>query len=109
MVGIIESGSTVLVEAAAVPRPGQIWLCVDDEARLVVHRVREVTDGWVTSRGSGNAVDDEPLHLERLVGRVRGVVDPMGRSRVFGRWDQHRSRLLFRLRRIARRVLRSLE
>lgn len=109
MVGIIESGATVLVEAAATPRPGQIWLCVDDEARLVVHRVRGVADGLVTSRGSGNDFDDEPLPIERLVGRVRSVVDAEARPRTFGRWDQSRSRLAFRLRRIARRTQRLFE
>ncbi len=108
MARTIETGATVLVEHAPVARPGQIWLFIDDQSRLVVHRVRSVSDGMVTGRGSGNPIDDEPVSTGRLVGRVRVAVDAENRSRRFGWWDQYRAAVSFRLRQAARQLLRRI-
>ncbi len=106
MVGVIESGSTVVVEGAGAPRRGEIWGFTNDAGVIVVHRVREVDGDHVTGRGSGNPVDDPPVPLAQAIGRVTTVVAPDGSVKGFGTLDRLGSAAAFRLRRVARTVRR---
>lgn len=104
MRGTIASGSEVELVAATRPSRGEIWAFAATGDTVVVHRVRELAEGMVICRGSGNPVDDPPLPLSRAVGRVRRAIPPEGSPRSFGRVDRHRAALAFRLRRLARRI-----
>lgn len=104
MSGVIESGSTVVVEAAPVPRPGEIWVFTNDEGVIVVHRVRHVDEFHVIGRGTGNRVDDGPVPIENAVGRVRRLTRPDGSHKQFGMIDRQVARAVFKMRQIARGI-----
>lgn len=104
MRGVIESGSTVVVEAAPAPRRGEIWVFMNDDAVIVVHRVREVDGMSVTGRGSGNPLDDVPVPLDHAVGRVLALTTPSGTTKRFGIVDRRFAQLMFRIRRVAIRM-----
>ena len=103
---VIESGSTVVVEAAPVPRPGEIWVFTDDEGVIVVHRVRHVDEFHVIGRGTGNHVDDGPVPIENAVGRVRALTRPDGSPKRFGIIDRRAAQVSFKIRQMAVRVRR---
>lgn len=105
MRGVIATGSVVSVVAAARPRRGEIWAFVDDDERIVVHRIREIDGDLVTGRGTGNRVDDDPVHRQRLIGRVVRATGG-GRTRRFGASDRWRSHLLLSARKRLRRFRR---
>ncbi|MDW3217470.1 MAG: S24/S26 family peptidase [Acidimicrobiales bacterium] len=106
MAGVIATGSTVVIEAADRPRRGEIWAFVEDDGRVVVHRVRELDGDLVIGRGAGNPLDDDPVARDRLVGRVSAATHG-GQVRRFGAWDRRRSHVSFTLRRLLRRFRRS--
>ena len=94
MKGVIATGSTVVIEAAEAPRRGEIWAFVDDDGRIMVHRIREIEGDTVVGRGTGNPLDDDPVDRDRLVGRVSSATQG-GRVRHFGSFDRIRSRIEF--------------
>jgi phage repressor protein C with HTH and peptisase S24 domain len=108
MAGTIESGSRVWVRSQLSPLVGEVWAVVTDDGDVVVHRVREVSDDAIVTRGTGNPIDDAPLPQARLVGRVAKSRSPSGRQTAFGDLDRRRAAAEFALRRLARQILRRL-
>lgn len=102
---VIESGSRVEIIAADSPRRGEVWAFVAAGETVVVHRIRDIENGRLIGRGSGNPVDDEPVPVSWAVGRVRSVVEPGGRRRGFGRTDRVRADVWFRIRRRIRSIV----
>lgn len=45
---------------------------------LVVHRIVDITDGMVTTRGDANQAADEPIEMSRIKGKVIAVVPQLG-------------------------------
>jgi len=106
MSGVIESGSTVVVEAGPVPRPGEIWAFANDEGVIVVHWVRHVDEFHVIGRGTGNQFDDGPVPIENAVGRVRRLTRPDGSHKQFGIIDRLAAQARFKMRQMAVRLRR---
>ncbi len=44
--------------------------------RLVVHRIKEMEEERIVTRGDANNVDDQPIYYEMIVGRVIGDEKP---------------------------------
>jgi signal peptidase I len=72
----IKPGSLILIEPLSLkgrPVPGEI-VAIRRENGLVVHRVKKrvVKNGttWYIARGDSNAGTDEPVTIEKIVGRV---------------------------------------
>jgi signal peptidase I len=75
----IKPGSMVLIEPVRVkgaPRPGEI-IAIKREAGLIVHRlVRTVVKNgvtWYIARGDSNAYTDNPVGIDKIVGRITGA------------------------------------
>ena len=75
----IKPGSLILIEPVkikGIPVPGEI-VAIKRESGLVVHRVRRIeTKGGITTyiaRGDSNALDDDPIPIGRIAGRVVGA------------------------------------
>lgn len=105
MAGTIESGSRVWVRSRSRPSVGEVWAVVSDDGEVMVHRVRQVGDDVIVTRGSGNPIDDAPLGQARLVGRVVRAESPSGNVTSFDDWDRMKAATAFTLRRFARRML----
>ena len=45
---------------------------------LVVHRILDITDGMVTTKGDANNTSDAPVELSAVKGKVVGVIPGMG-------------------------------
>jgi len=103
MLGAIDSDSVVRLVASSRPRPGEVWAFVDNDGRLIVHRIRRLRPDTVTHRGVGNSRDDEPVSRTRMVGRVVSS-SGRGRSRRFGSLDAFIANASFRVRAVARSV-----
>lgn len=101
MRGTISTGATVSVVAAPAPRRGEIWAFVDDQGTVIVHRVREIDGDTIVGRGTGNPIDDPPVHLDRLIGRVVASTSPSGVTTTFGEIDRLQARVRLDLRRAA--------
>lgn len=64
----------VAVEAAARPRPGEVWAFVGVGGAVLVHRyLRRQRDGALVFRGDAVGYEDDPVDRTQLVGRVRQV------------------------------------
>jgi len=105
MAGTIESGSRVWVRSQSRPSVGEVWAVVSDDGEVMVHRVREVGDDVIVTRGTGNPSDDAPLRRTRLVGRVVSAESPSGNVTEFNDWDRMKAATVFTSRRFARRLL----
>ncbi|MEM7141605.1 MAG: S24/S26 family peptidase [Actinomycetota bacterium] len=105
MAGVIAAGSTVTVTAQAAPRRGEIWAFAGDDGTVIVHRVREIEGTTVVGRGTANTLDDAPVAVERLIGRVRSA-NTNGATTRFGALDAVRARLAFAARKRLRRLRR---
>lgn len=103
MTGVIESGSTVSIVSARRPHRGQVWAFVDDNGRIIVHRIRSIEADTVTHRGVGNSHDDRPVERSRMIGRVISS-NSYGRSRNFGTADAIVANITFGSRSLARRL-----
>lgn len=75
----IKPGSLILIEPIKIkgnPVPGEI-IAVKRESGLVVHRLSRivVTSGITTyiARGDSNALEDDPITIGRIAGRVVGA------------------------------------
>ncbi|MBI5008562.1 MAG: S24/S26 family peptidase, partial [Bacteroidia bacterium] len=75
----IKPGSLILIEPIKIkgnPVPGEI-IAVKRESGLVVHRLsRIVVTGGITTyiaRGDSNALEDDPITIGRIAGRVVGA------------------------------------
>ncbi|RMH80931.1 MAG: S24 family peptidase [Actinomyces sp.] len=101
----IRAGASVHVVAAPRPRRGEVWAALDPGGRLVVHRVRHLGADVVVLRGDANPVDDPPLPLHLLVGRVVAATGPGRRRRRFGVLARWRGAAVLSLRGAARRAL----
>lgn len=95
----VVGGERVLVVGGGQPRRGEIWAFVDETGVLVVHRYRSQVDGMMWFCGDTNAVDDRPVPLCAVVGRVVEV-DRNGRRRRVG----VESRIVGRVRLDARSI-----
>ena len=45
---------------------------------LIVHRIVNIEDDMITTRGDANNTDDEPIHVSSIKGKVVGIVDNIG-------------------------------
>lgn len=45
---------------------------------LVVHRIMDITDGMVTTKGDANQAADEPVELSAIKGKVIAVIPALG-------------------------------
>lgn len=96
MLPIIADGAEVRLQSRSRPRRGEVWCYVAADGRVVVHRVLAVGATHVTLRGDANPGNDLAVPVERLVGRVTGVVG----GRRLGGVDRARALL----RQLARRL-----
>jgi hypothetical protein len=79
----VPAGARVRVVAASRPRRGEVWAMCDDEGRIIVHRVLgEAGERWWL-QGDANRSPDQPVSLDRLIGRV-DEVEVAGRRRRLG-------------------------
>lgn len=69
----IPDGSKVCVEAAALPRRGEVWAFCDRSDSVVVHRCRGPVSGGMRFQGDARVRPDETVPEERLIGRVIDV------------------------------------
>ena len=80
----LHAGDSVRVRPGGVPKPGEVWLAVLPDGRLVAHRVRAVSADAVRLYGDARDRVDPPLARDLLVGRV-DAVERLGRIRRVGR------------------------
>jgi phage repressor protein C with HTH and peptisase S24 domain len=96
----------VLLDAAARPRPGELWAFGAHDGSLVVHRcLRRRRDGTYEFRGDAELGDDAPVPTERLVGRVVRAESATGPVRLTRGWRHLLASRWRGLRRVIRRAV----
>jgi signal peptidase len=45
---------------------------------LIVHRIVDINEDMITTRGDANNTDDEPIHVSSIKGKVVGIVENIG-------------------------------
>lgn len=75
----IKPGSLLLIEPIrikGIPKPGEI-IAIRRESGLIVHRVARITikNGirLYIARGDSNAYNDNPVDIDKIVGRITGA------------------------------------
>lgn len=102
----VPAGARVRVAAASTPRRGEVWAICDDDGRIIVHRVLgQAGERWWL-QGDANRSPDQPVRLDRLIGRV-DAVEVAGRRRRLGPADRRIARVRLDLAAIWKRLVAS--
>jgi SOS-response transcriptional repressor LexA len=70
---LIRDNDSLHVEPVGQVRRGDVVLVLAHRG-LTAHRVLEITEGTVITRGDNAPAADEPVAIEKILGRVTGVL-----------------------------------
>ena len=70
-------GDLIVVQKTESYAPGDVVVFAQ-QGSLVVHRIVEISDGMVTTRGDANNADDQPVALSALRGKVSFCLPGVG-------------------------------
>ena len=98
----VPAGARVLLESKPRPRPGQVWVFVNDDGELIAHRCIAQRDKLYLFQGDAAADPDPPIAATRLVAAVRAIDRDQGPVRQLRR-PAAASHVWWWLRRLERR------